>query len=184
MNPTAFAHPEWAAVPAAVVAAAALAVLLARQRARRRNARLFPGGPPPLLRGLAGDAALVAALLSISVALVGPRIGTRTVAFPSAGVDVVFLVDVSRSQDLIDLLRSQPTALADVLQVLERAAGDTRVHGVLLRVGDALGWAQLATLERALERPELLADQGRLASMELQFARKKLASKQRRIVRD
>ena len=62
------------------------------------------------------------------------------------------LVDVSRGQDLLDLLRSQPPTLADTLQVRERAGGDPRVQGVLLRVGVALGWAQLATLERALAR--------------------------------
>jgi Ca-activated chloride channel family protein len=71
--------------------------------ARRRRLRLLgrSASPPgPILRS---DAALLAAFAAIGVALVGPRIGERVVLVPSTGVDVVFLVDVSRSMDARDV---------------------------------------------------------------------------------
>ena len=61
------------------------------------------------------------------------------------------LAEVSPGSNWLDAVRPQPRALATVLELLERAARDSRVKGVLLRVGAApLGWAKLKSLERAL----------------------------------
>ena len=63
------------------------------------------------------------------------------------------LVDVPTAREWLDAIRPQPRALNNVVDALERASGDARVHGVLLRVGRSpLGWSRLATLERAVLR--------------------------------
>ncbi len=63
------------------------------------------------------------------------------------------LVDAAQLPGWLATLRPQARALADVLDVLERARGDERVRGVLLRVGRApLGFAKLAGVVRAVSR--------------------------------
>ena len=98
-----FSHPEWLPALVAIVAVAVLAVALARRAARHRQHSLL--GPVSRARGRdrTRDAVLLVGLGAIGLALLGPRIGERTVRVPSTGVDVVFLVDVSRSMDARDV---------------------------------------------------------------------------------
>ena len=99
MNPALLAHPEWAGGLTAVILVATIAMAAARWRARGRARRLLTTGAPrggPVLRS---DVALLAALAAIALALLGPRFGERTMWVPSSGVDVVFLLDLSRSMD-------------------------------------------------------------------------------------
>ena len=103
MNPASLAHPEWLGGLAWIGAASALALWAARLVGRRRRLRLLGRGAPASAPILRSDAALLAALAAIGVALLGPRIGERVVRIPSTGVDVVFLVDVSRSMDARDV---------------------------------------------------------------------------------
>jgi len=100
---TLFEHPEWLPAAVAVVTVSALAVAVARLVAgRRRRALLGPGARGRSPGGLR-DAALLVALGAIGLALLGPRVGERSVQVPSSGVDVVFLIDVSRSMDARDV---------------------------------------------------------------------------------
>ena len=109
------AHPEWLWPVALACAAAALALLLAGLRAGRVRRRLAPalGSATGVLR----DMALLLALAAIGVALLGPRLGEKVVRGPASGVDVVLLLDTSRSMDATDLA---PSRLARA----RRAAGE------------------------------------------------------------
>jgi Ca-activated chloride channel family protein len=51
----------------------------------------------------ARDVTLLVALIAIGLALLGPRLGKRVILVPATGIDVVFLVDVSRSMDARDV---------------------------------------------------------------------------------
>jgi len=93
-------HPEWLVPAGAILGLAALALALGRRVARRRAQVLL--GPRAPGRGRPGDLLLIAALAAILVALAGPRLGTREVRAPSTGVDVVVLLDVSRSMEATD----------------------------------------------------------------------------------
>jgi Ca-activated chloride channel family protein len=136
---TGLAHPALAPPLLAAWAVLALLCAFATWRARRWLAALGAGARS----GAAGggrDALLLAALLAIVAALVGPQLGTRRVALPGGGVDLVVLIDVSRSMDATDaapsrLVRAREAARA----VLATLAGGDRAalavfagHGVLL----------------------------------------------------
>jgi hypothetical protein len=133
-----FAHPELLPALFAVAAAAALAVALARRAARRRRHSLL--GPGARGRDRTRDAILLVALAAIGLALLGPLIGERTVRVPSTGVDVVFLVDVSRSMDARDVPPSRlERAKRGIEELLARLAPGDRAalavfgsRGVLL----------------------------------------------------
>ncbi len=159
----AFVHPDWA--PALLGGWASLALLagLASWRARRGLSRL---GLLALGAGRARDALLLAALLTIALALLGPRFGTRWVEVPGHGIDVVVLLDVSRSMDAADtppsrLARAREAA-RDVL--LGLAPGDRAAlavyagHGALLTplTSDA---AALAEMLPSLDS-ELMSNRG------------------------
>jgi Ca-activated chloride channel family protein len=104
-------HPEWLGGVAAALGLAALALAAARWRARVRARRLLgPRAPRP---GWRADLALLAAGALIGAALLGPRAGERSVLVPSRGVDLVLLVDVSRSMDAQDV---PPSRLARARQ--------------------------------------------------------------------
>jgi len=131
------AHSEWISGLTLVWLATAAVVALARLRAARRWARLFGAPRPPASRG---DALLIGALLSIVVALAGPQLGERLVRIPATGVDVVVLLDVSRSMDARD---TPPSRLARARETARRVllslpAGDRAAlaafagHGTLL----------------------------------------------------
>ncbi|HKJ25661.1 MAG TPA: VWA domain-containing protein [Myxococcota bacterium] len=98
---TVLEHPEWVSSVATPWLLLALAVAAAWARARLRARRLGLAGPAR--QGVARDALLLAAALAVGLALLGPRIGTRGERLSTAGVDVVVLVDVSRSMDARDL---------------------------------------------------------------------------------
>ncbi len=119
-----FAHPETLPWLGAVLAASLAALLAARLLAARRRVRLLgPGAGRPAWHA---DARRAAALALVAVALAGPQWGERSVRLPASGVDVVLLLDVSRSMLARDvppsrLARARQTA-AEVLGRL--AAGD------------------------------------------------------------
>jgi Ca-activated chloride channel family protein len=98
-----FSHPEWLPALVAIAAVATLAVALARRAARHRQNRLLGPGSRTRGRDWARDAVVLVGLAAIGLALLGPHIGERSVQVPSTGVDVVFLVDVSRSMDARDV---------------------------------------------------------------------------------
>jgi len=101
---SALAHSDWAAPLVAAWAVLALLLGSAFFRARRRLAQL---GAQTRFAGGVRDLVLCAALLAIFVALLGPQLGTRTVAVPADGIDLVVLVDVSRSMDASDAAPSR-----------------------------------------------------------------------------
>jgi Ca-activated chloride channel family protein len=97
-----FAHPEWLLPLLLTGLAAGAALLLAQLWAGRRRRILLGAGGSPAGAALA-DVALLVALCCIAVALLGPRLGERRLSLPASGVDVVLLVDVSRSMDARDV---------------------------------------------------------------------------------
>ena len=115
-----FESPEWLPLVGAGVAllAAALAVRTWRDERRRRALLGRGAGPTALLP----DLSLVAATTAIAFALCGPLLGERRVRVDDTGMDVVLLVDASRSMDARDtppsrLRRAQETA-AQLLSML------------------------------------------------------------------
>jgi Ca-activated chloride channel family protein len=100
------AHPDWALTVLAGSAGLALLAALAAWRARRALRRI---GAAALGAGGGRDALLLAALLAVGLALLGPRLGTRFVDVPGHGIDVVLLLDVSRSMEAED---APPSRLA------------------------------------------------------------------------
>jgi Ca-activated chloride channel family protein len=134
----AFVHPEWLAPALCLWLALAAATGGAVLRARRRGRRLIGA---PLAGGAGGrDALLLLALAAALLALLGPRLGTRSERLPATGVDVVVLVDVSRSMDARDVPPSRlDRALRAADELLARLAPGDRAalaafagRGVLL----------------------------------------------------
>lgn len=96
----AWTHPEM--LPVAFVGLAGLGALwlLGWRRAGSRLERLMGRRLSP--RTLRTEVPLWIALLALAVAGAGPRIGERTIWVPAGGVDLVLLLDVSRSMDARD----------------------------------------------------------------------------------
>jgi Ca-activated chloride channel family protein len=157
-------HPELLPWLAAAVAVAALGTgaswLFARVRARRLL------GSPRAVGGarLAADLALVAALAALGAAALGPHLGTRLVRVAGSGVDLVLLVDTSRSMDAADVPPSRLVRARELARaVLERLGDDDRAalaafadRGVLLAplTPDKDALAELAdALDSELIRP-------------------------------
>jgi Ca-activated chloride channel family protein len=117
------AHPGWAAPLALGLLGLALVCGLAVRRARRAQQRLL--GDVPGAGGL-GDAVLWIALLALCIALLGPRIGTQRVRLPATGIDLVLLMDVSRSMDARDVAPSRAARAQQIAAKLlrELSAGD------------------------------------------------------------
>src|SRR5262249_22622648 len=134
------AHPEWAAPVALGVALAAACVIASWLAARRRVLGLLGTARAVGWRRLARDLALVVALAALGLAWLGPRAGFRTVLAPGSGVDVVLLLDVSRSMDATDVAPSRLTRARELAaSLLERLAPEDRAalaafagRGVLL----------------------------------------------------
>ena len=105
MSPGLLVHPQWLPGALALLGGATLAVACARAIARRRRQRLGPHIAPGL--SLTRDAALLLALATIGAALLGPRLGEKEVRVPASGIDLVLLVDVSRSMDARDVAPSR-----------------------------------------------------------------------------
>jgi Ca-activated chloride channel family protein len=123
VSPATLAHPEWLGLALWITAAAALAVAAARRVAGGRSRRLLGPSAPASLGTFTRDGALLVALAAIALALLGPRVGERSVLVSASGVDVVFLVDVSRSMDATDvppsrLVRARQT-VSELLARLE-----------------------------------------------------------------
>ncbi len=140
MTPAHLAHPEWTTPLAAAVASLAALALLSFAVARRRARRLL-GSPRWVPRSqLLRDLALVTALAAAGTALLGPSAGMRTLRVSGSGVDVVLLVDVSRSMDATDVPPSRlERARALASSVLAKLGPDDRAalaafagRGVLL----------------------------------------------------
>ena len=100
-----FAHPEWMSLLGAGVLGLAVVLLFAGARGRRRLGELIgesgmraSAAFAPALR----DGAMWLSLFTIAVALVGPRFGQGTVQLSTSGIDLVILLDVSRSMDARD----------------------------------------------------------------------------------
>lgn len=134
------AHPEWTLPVASAVVAIAAIVVLSFAVARRRARRLL-GSPHWVPRAqLLRDLALVAALAAAGLALLGPHAGMRSVRVSGSGVDVVLLLDVSRSMDATDIAPSRlHRARALASRVLAKLGPDDRAalaafagRGVLL----------------------------------------------------
>jgi Ca-activated chloride channel family protein len=147
------AHPEWLNAIVIAVLACAIALVAARRIARRRALRLLGERSPPHRRALSSDAALVIAGVAIALALLGPRVGERVVRTRVAGVDVVFLVDVSHSMDARDIPpRRRDRARRAVEEILAR-----------LPPGDRVGLAAFAG--RGLLLAPLTPDHGALVDL-------------------
>jgi len=160
---SAFVHSDLLLPLLGALAALALLATAATWRARRSLDRLGAGA---LAAGGWRDAALVAALLLLAFAWLGPRFGTRLVDVPGDGIDVVVLLDVSRSMDATDtppsrLVRAREAA-RELLLALgpgDRAALAAYAgHGALLTplTSDA---AALVEMLSALDT-ELMSDRG------------------------
>lgn len=144
-------HPEWWVPLAVLFALAVAALLLARARGRRQRSRLGPSLRPGL--SLARDGALLLALAAIGLALLGPRIGEKTVLTPASGVDLVLLLDASRSMDAADV---PPSRLARA----RRTAKDLLAR---LRPGDRAALATFAS--RGVLLTPLTPDHAALAEL-------------------
>ena len=122
-------HPEWAPVAAAGVALAAACAIVSWLVARRRARALLGSARLVRARRLARDLALVAALGALALAALAPRAGFETQLVGASGVDVVLLLDVSRSMDATDVppsrlarAREIAAALLERLEPSDRAA--------------------------------------------------------------
>jgi len=146
------AHPEWLLPLGLIVGACAVALGWAFLRGERALLQLFgatPGQRDRLLR----DALLLTASVAMAVALVGPRFGTRELRVPATGLDLVMLLDVSRSMTSGDV---PPSRMARAQRV---------AAGVLERLGEG-DRAALAIFagQGALVTP-FTSDKGALAEM-------------------
>jgi len=146
-------HPEWLSAITSAILVWAVALIAARRLAGRRSLRLLGARLPPRRLTLASDAMLFVAALAVAIALLGPRIGERVVRVPVSGIDVVFLIDVSRSMDARDTPPSR----------LDRAG--RAVEEILARLppGDRAGLAAFAG--RGLLLAPLTPDHGALVDL-------------------
>jgi len=130
-----FAHPEWFDAALGTALLTAVSLLVARAIARRRRLRLVgsPVAPRPSQRQ--SDLALLLALVAILVALLGPRLGERELRLPGTGVDLVILLDLSRSMDARDV---PPSRLDRARQIAGEVLGrlDARDRVAVAAFGD------------------------------------------------
>lgn len=126
-----FAHPEAWPVAAALWLAAAGWLALGAHGGRRRLARLLGGAGRWTGRG---DALLLLAAAALALAWLGPQWGRRTVRIPATGIDLVVLLDVSRSMEATDTPPSR----------LERARATARSALASLGAGDRAALAVFA----------------------------------------
>lgn len=156
------AHPEWLTPLVACALAALGAVAGARRVARRRRQRLLGRARRPRGAHLESDAALLLALIAIAIALLGPRLGERTLRVPGSGVDVVFAVDVSRSMDARDVPPSRlARARRAVAELLARLAPADRA-GLVAYAGRGVLLAPLTPDRDALRELLSALDSGLL----------------------
>lgn len=111
-----FAAPEWLAPGLAAVATIAGTLLWAGSRSRRDLQRLLGSasrssalGRPRRL-AVVRDLALLLTLLAVLVGILGPRFGRENVQLSTSGVDLVVVLDTSRSMDALDVPPSRLAA--------------------------------------------------------------------------
>ena len=110
-------HAGWLPLVACVATLLALGLLIAAWREGSRRRELL--GSAPRLPGALRDAALWTALAAVGTALLGPQLGQRSELVSASGVDLVVLLDVSRSMDARDVAPSRlERARRNVEQVL------------------------------------------------------------------
>ncbi len=134
MSP-ALAHPSWALPLLGLWLLLAALALLSSLRSRRLLRAVVHGADAS-----GGDALRVLALACCFAALLGFELGTRELQVPASGVDVVLLVDVSRSMDARDVAPSRLLRARQVAeQVLARLrAGDRAALAVFAGEGVVL----------------------------------------------
>lgn len=154
-----FARPEWLAPGLACLATLAVTLAWTGVRSRRKlRALLDKATQGPAQRRqqraqLGRDAALIASLLLILLGLLGPRLGRENIQISTSGVDLVLLLDTSRSMDAPDI---PPSRLAAARRVtLELLAG--------LNAGDRAALAIFAG--RGVLLTPLTSDHAALAEM-------------------
>jgi Ca-activated chloride channel family protein len=114
---TGLAHAGWLPLVAGVSTLLALGLLVAARREGVRRRALL--GSAPRLPGALRDLVLWTALAAIGAALLGPQLGQRSELVSASGVDLVVLLDVSRSMDARDVAPSRlERARRNVEQVL------------------------------------------------------------------
>ncbi|MAE96360.1 MAG: hypothetical protein CL910_17050 [Deltaproteobacteria bacterium] len=146
------AHPE-ALLPlglAWLCLAAGLA--LAHRRGERGLAALIGGNPGRADRSIR-DLLVLGALGLVTIAWLGPTLGHRTTRVPASGLDVVLLLDVSRSMEA-------PDVAPDRMARARRLA-----RGVLARLGEGDRAALAVFAGRGELLTPLTADKGALAEM-------------------
>jgi Ca-activated chloride channel family protein len=137
-----FAHPPWLLLLLLVPVGA----LVAAQAERRRRAALARFGNPELLaslsaipdgrRRVARPALRLAALASLVVAAARPQVGERPALIGRAGRDVLVLLDLSRSMNVVDAGASRLTRAKQVLGELAAARPADRL-GLIVFGGSA-----------------------------------------------
>ncbi len=169
------AHPEWLVPLASLVAGCALAMLFAFRRGERALRGLIGVAPGSLDRGLR-DGLLLLALAAVAVGLVGPRIGTEKLRVPATGLDLVVLLDLSRSMTAADVPPSRMARARRIAAgVLERLGEGDRAALAVFAGQAALvtpitpDKAALTEMLPALD-PTLLADVGSDGAAGLQAA--------------
>lgn len=150
--PSFLAHPE-ALLPLSLAwLALATGLVLARRRSERGLAAVV-GGTPGRGDRLARDLLVLAALGLVAIAGLGPTIGSRTTRVPASGLDVVLLLDVSRSMEAPDVA---PNRMARARRL---------ARGVLQRLGEGDRAALAVFAGRGELITPLTADKGALMEM-------------------
>ena len=164
MSGVLFEHPEWAMACGVAVTIAAALLVGAHSLARRRVRTLLGEFGKLRVGAIRSDLMLFGALLLVAIALLGPRIGERSVLVSTRGADVVFLFDTSLSMAARDVAPSRMLrARAAAAELLERLEPEDRAalaafagRGVLLTplTPDAAALREmLPALDTSLIRP-------------------------------
>jgi len=151
MTARAFSHAEWLPAVIALVAIGSLAALAGALRARARLRTLLGDALPKTAQRT--DVLLLLALAAVGLALLGPELGQRTEELTVSGIDLVVLLDVSRSMDARDAPPSR-------LERAVRVAGD-----VLAGLGPGDRAALAAFAGRGVLLTPLTPDAGALREM-------------------
>lgn len=115
MSPSWLEHPELILPWGLLVLGLALGLIWAFRRGEARLTLLLGRAPGRRDRGIR-DGLLLFALVATVIAIVGPRIGTRELSVPASGLDLVILLDLSRSMDATD---NAPSRLARAQRLIE-----------------------------------------------------------------
>ena len=133
-----FTYPEWLLTLLAGWLLVAAGMSAAIRAARNRRVRLL--GTPGQGAGLGRDGVLAIVLGFVALGAAGPKCGSETVRIPASGVDVVVLLDVSRSMLARDVapnrlaraLRAADELLADLTEADRVALAAYAGQGVLI----------------------------------------------------